>query len=67
MKNALFPALLATNAGVLIVLLFGPNAQRPIPALMYAGVVLALGGLFILLRAIIARRSTPPLPPTKAV
>jgi hypothetical protein len=50
--------LVVTNIGVLAVLLFGPNATRPQPTVAYGGVAIAVLGLVLLLRALIARRRT---------
>ena len=61
----MFAALIAMNAGVLLVLLCGPNAPHPILPLAYGGAALALAGLVVLVRSIIVRRRNAPFPPPK--
>jgi hypothetical protein len=60
---SVFVPVMLTNAGVLVVLLFGPNSQHPIPALTYAGAAVALVGLVLIVRNLTARRRNPPFVP----
>ncbi len=69
--NPILGPLLITNAGVLIVLLFGPNSPRQLLPVSYGGAAIAIGGAYLLVRALLARRRRPlddhSSPTTKAV
>jgi Na+-translocating ferredoxin:NAD+ oxidoreductase RnfA subunit len=61
-----FVPVLVTNAGVLVVLLFGPNSQHPIAPLTYGGVAAAVIGLVFIVRHLVARnRNASYVPPAR--
>ncbi len=54
--NAVLGPVLITNAGVLVVLLFGPNSAHQILPLAYGGAAVAVIGMLAIVRAILERR-----------
>ncbi len=54
-KSPIAPLVVA-NAGVLVVFLFGPNAQHPIVPLAYAGAAVAVLGAVGIVRTIVLGR-----------
>ncbi len=54
--SAVFVPLMVTNAGIIIVLLTGPNSTHQLLPMAYAGAALAVAGAGAMLRAIVAGR-----------